>query len=232
MRILVGLVSMAAFLGCAPSGTRPHEMSAAQHAATAEQEEHAATLHSAQYNPAASEKQRTCDIVQGTALVTCWTSVENPTSEHKEEAVRLRKLAAEHRAGSQALRDAEVQACAGLAPDDRDISPFEHREDIAQVETVKLSTTPRSGPHVVGARILFRPVPGLTREKLQHLVDCHLARASAAGHQMPEMPNCPLVPKDATARVIATKEGLVVEVVSDNRDSAEEIDRRAHALVR
>ena len=68
-------------------------------------------------------------------LDTCWTSVSNPTAEHLREAEEHRRHAADHRASSVALRDAEARACVGITPDDRDMSPFEHVEDIATVDS-------------------------------------------------------------------------------------------------
>ena len=81
-------------------------------------------------------------------------------------------MAADHRAASQALRDAEGRACAGLSDADRDESPFHHRDDIASVETLSEGSGSRGPAHVVGAIV-----------------------STALGHEMPEMPYCPLVPK-------------------------------------
>lgn len=82
-----------------------------------------------------------------------------------------------------------------------------------------------------GAVVTFRPVPGLTVDTLQRVVDCHLARSAAAGHVMAEMPDCPLVPKGAKATVVETGEGLAVEIRSDDPDAAREIRARAERLV-
>jgi hypothetical protein len=43
-------------------------------------------------------------------------------------------LPIEHRAAPEALREAEARACAGVAPVERNASPFYHREDILRVE--------------------------------------------------------------------------------------------------
>jgi hypothetical protein len=45
------------------------------------------------------------------------------------------------------------------------------------------------------------------------------------------MPDCPLVPRDVTAKVTATSEGFEVAIRSDNELSAREVLRRAQALV-
>lgn len=217
-------------------GAQPHDLSAAQHATMAANEETSAQLHSAQFNPDAAVREERC---RGGRTNLCWTSVMNPTTAHREEAKNHERMAADHRAGSRALRDAEASACVGLAEEDRDTSPFERREDIAGVEplTATSPTLPYATYGTVqvtrteGAVITFRAVPGMTAPWLQRIVDCHLARNAALGHYVPEMPNCPLVPKDATAKVTATDAGFAVAVRSDKPDMAKEILRRSLALV-
>ena len=75
-------------------------------------------------------------------------------------------------------------------------------------------------------------VRGLTQEWLQRLVNCHLARNAAVGHEMPEMPYCPLVPRGATAQVRSVGDGFAVDIQADDSDAAGEILRRAQALYR
>ena len=67
---------------------------------------------------------------------------------------------------------------------------------------------------IVGAIVEFRAVPGLTAEWLQRMVDCHIARNAALGHDVPEMPDCPLVPKGASAQVASTGAGFSVAIRS------------------
>ena len=132
--------------------------------------------------------------------------------------------AAEHRAASKALQDAESRACIGIDPSDRDISPFHHGADIA---AVKVLGTPGAE---TGIDVVFKPVVGLTVEKLQHLVDCHLARSAALGHQVPEMPYCPLVPKGATAKVNKAGESLTVTITDPDPVGLKEILARSKQL--
>jgi hypothetical protein len=70
----------------------------------------------------------------------------------------------------------------------------------------------------------------MTAPWLQRLIDCHLARNAALGHEVPEMPYCPLVPKGVTATVRPTPTGFAVEIRSSDRDTAKEIVRRAEGL--
>jgi hypothetical protein len=215
--------------GCASAspGSNPHDMSSAAHESSAEGHEHAAGVHEASYDPDAQQEQIRC----GTASARrdgsdiCWTRVRNPTAAHQEEAEAHRRAAAEHRAGSEALRQAESAACVGIAPDDRDVSPFEHPEDIASVEPLVESGRP------AGAIITFRAVRGLDADALERIVACHLARNASLGHRVPEMPTCPLVPNGAEARVAANGDSLVVTVRSSDAAAAREILSRAQSIL-
>jgi hypothetical protein len=212
------------------SGARPHDMGAAQHQAAAEREEQASEPHAAQYNPNAAVTRERCASSRAYD-VACWTSTTNPTGEHLETARRYRQMASDHRAASQALRDAEARACAGLSDDDRDMSPFHHREDIVGVEPLYASTVFGTTTRVEGAVVTFRAVPGMTAQWLQRVVDCHLSRNAALGHDVPEMAYCPLVPRGVDAKVSATATGFAVTLRSDDADTAAEVLRRSRALV-
>ncbi|HWA70742.1 MAG TPA: hypothetical protein VG937_00335 [Polyangiaceae bacterium] len=221
------LASAFATACAADPGTRPHDMSQASHEAAADQETQASVAHSTQYDPAAESQTKNC------GRGGCWTSSSNPTKEHDADAQRHRELAAKHRAASAVLAQAEAQACVGVSEDDRDISPFFHREDIRsagplmeQIRTGKTVNAKR-----VGASVVFRAVPGMTAEWLQRVVDCHLARAAAAGHQMPEMEYCPLELNNVTAKVVSVGDGFAVNIKSDDSATADLILKRAEGLV-
>jgi hypothetical protein len=79
--------------------------------------------------------------------------------------------------------------------------------------------------------VIFRALPGMTAEWLQRLVDCHLARNAALGHDAPEMPFCPLVPKGVAATVTSTGSGFADAVRAGDTDVANDVLRRARALV-
>ncbi len=213
----------------AAAGTQPHEMNAAQHQAAATQEENQAAEHSAKDDSSAGGKDVLCPGVTGGV---CWTRSANSGAAHHKDAAEHRKLAAAHRAASQALGDAEAQACAGLPEEDRDVSPFEHDADIQSVtqlqeeRRVGKTTTKRDA----GATIVFRATPGLTAEWLQRVVSCHLARNAAVGNDMPEMLDCPLVPQGAQANVRTLGAGFAVDVHADDPKAAAEIWRRAQLI--
>jgi hypothetical protein len=216
-----------ALVACASTpGAQPADMSAVQHEQAAAGHEAQATPHAEQYVAGAQASKTTCD-----GKHPCWTSTSNPTQGHLEDANKHRKMAADHRAAAQALRSAEAQACAGISDDDRDISPFYHREDITSVQPAVVSKTGKErGEQVVGAVVVFRAVPGLTAEWLQRIVECHIARNNALGNDLPEMPYCPLVPKGITAKVSSTGDGFAVTIESQDPNTAKEVLRRAQAL--
>lgn len=225
--VTVALPSLCVACGSTP-GAQPHDMSAAQHEAMATGESRTAAAHAAQFSPDASVEVDRCLGRGG-----CWTSTKNPTAEHLEEAKKHQKMAADHRAASQALREAEARACVGLSDADRDESPFDHREDIASVAplTEGVGAGKFQYTRTAGAIITFRALPGMTAQWLQRVIDCHIARNAALGHDVPEMSYCPLVPNNVTARVDPTASGFAVAVRSDDSDTADEVLRRARALV-
>ncbi|MCC7383965.1 MAG: hypothetical protein IT384_19140 [Deltaproteobacteria bacterium] len=221
----------------ATPGARPHDMSAAQHEREGQSHASTAEAHAGQYEPNATVERTRCSPRGGqrgadVGANACWTSTSNPTADHLRAAEEHRRHAADHRAASAALRDAEERACIGISPDDRDMSPFDHVEDIASVEPL----TERGGPskafsqRKAGAVVTFRAVPGMTAEWLQRVVDCHLARNASLGHAVPEMPNCPLVPNGVQARVTSTGNGFAVAIRAYDGATAREILARAERL--
>jgi hypothetical protein len=217
-------------VGCAASGTSPQDMSATQHEAMAKQEDTAAQAHQAQIDPNASVATAHCPRGQSNP---CWTTNSNPTQQHSSDAESHRDMAAKHRAAAGALAQAESRSCGGIDAQDRDESPFFHREDISSV--VPLERSVKNGKQTstigAGATVTFRAVPGLTAEWLQHEMNCHLARAASVGFNMPEMSYCPLMLKGTTATVSSAGDSFSVAVASDNVDSAKEILSRSQALV-
>jgi hypothetical protein len=127
----------------------------------------------------------------------------------------------------------KATSCSGIAESDRDISPFDHREDIAGVSPykVRVPTGPKNATEKLeGAVVAFRAVPGMTAEWFQRIVDCHLTRNATAGFSVPEMPYCPLNVKGVRAKVGSTGNGFAVTVESDDSSAAQEVLRRAQSL--
>lgn len=207
--------------------TEPHEMSAAQHERAAERESRRARAH----------EQASIDDTAGSSDCgrrpeLCWTI--DTSEEHARDAEQHHLLAERHRAASAKLRDAEAAACGDVAPRDREQSPFAHRRDLRAVrpsrEAFPDTTVP---PRLTGAEIVFRAVPGMTAQRLQRLVDCHLARNAAIGHAQAseDMPDCPLTLAGVSAIVSRTGDGFAVAVTSPDASTAEAILARAQALL-
>ncbi len=216
-----------------PSGTQPHAMSAAEHEAAASQEQQADDAHAQQHDPAATTSKERCEQVRARGSV-CWASETNPTAGHASEAEHHRELASKHREASDALRTAESSACSGVPEEDRDLSPFGHGGDIRSVSPLQEDVRMGKGTstRAAGAEVVFRAVPGLTAEWLQRVVDCHLARNAAIGHEASaaEMPLCPLTLRGAQARVRSVGDGFAVAIRSDDAVASKEILKRAEAL--
>lgn len=151
------------------------------------------------------------------------------SEQHAAEAEAHVRIAEEHRRASAALRAAEAQACRDVAVADRDTSPFERTEDIARVDRIVEGTG--DGSYLAGILVTFRPVPGLTDARLQRMIDCHLARNAALGHVVPNMPDCPLVPRGVVAHVRTNGDALAVEIRGSDLGSAREAVTRAERLV-
>ncbi|MDP2342702.1 MAG: hypothetical protein Q8O67_17230 [Deltaproteobacteria bacterium] len=236
---LLAVLAFVVAAGCTTAGADPHDMSAREHAAAASREEAVAQEHQAQVGsdvgalPGAPCRGAAAALARAGNDGACWTSIATPTDAHRSAATEHRRHAADHRAASVALKEAEARVCVGLSEDDRDISPFEQVEDIESVtplmERVSVGKSVRQ--ERAGAVVVFRAVPGLTAEWLQRVVDCHLARSASLGHVMPEMPNCPLVPKGAEAKVSSAGTGFAVAIRAKDRVSADDILARAQRLL-
>jgi hypothetical protein len=211
--------------GVAP-GAHPHDMSESGHENAAAREEAKADVHRDQYDPDATSTKQRCGTppIGLDTIEPCWTSVTNPTAEHLEMAKRHERAAADHRAASQTLQRAEEQSCGGVARADRDISPFAHTEDIESVEILDSPSAPK------GAKIVFRPVRGLTAEVLNRQVQCHLARNTSLGFHVEEMAYCPLAVKGVKATVENQAGNVAVVLESNDPASAAELVKRAQAL--
>lgn len=209
----------------ANNGTHPQDMSAVEHFKAASKEQKLAEEHAgaqgAEPTPTAGCGNATA-TESGNFADVCWSIKASADREREQEVARHRELAAKHRAAAMALEEAEATECKGISADDRDMSPFFHEKDILSVREVR---TKAGG--LAGAVAIFRRVPGLTVKSLQRLVDCHMARAAAVGHNMPEMDYCPLVLKGVHASVSSNDQGLAVTVTSEDHNTAAQILRRA-----
>ena len=205
-------------------GTARRDLGVEEHQRAADVEERSAAAEQRLYDPSRRVHLNECPFAGSLHESPCWSVDQNPTAIHLQEAQRHMLLAAKHREASRALREAEARACGGLSDHDRDTSPFAHRDDVVRSEPLREET--ERGPRDLGAALVFRAVPGLTVERLQRLVDCHLARNAALGFDQDE-PDDPLDLPGVGARV---REGLRVEVTASIQKTAREIQARAARL--
>ncbi len=205
-----GIATAGFAAGCVTTpGARPHEMSAAGHESVARAEEARAAQLAASPAPT--------------------------TGDGRREAERHRRMAADHLAAAQALREAEAVACAGIAERARDASPL-LRQDVEKVEPLR--EAPRRGPSssygpgspgLAGGVVTLRAAPGVTAEWLQRAIDCHIARAALVRDD-PAMADCPLALPGVTARVRSAGSRFLVEVRASEATAAGEVWRRARNL--
>lgn len=218
--------------GCAANpGTRPQEVSATQRKAAAAQQEQVTGEHQGQNASKAQAAEGKCGASDANGVPVCWSDRVNPTKEQLLEAQRHHQLAEKDRAASLALRNAEAQACEGVSTSDRDMSPFAHRTDIRSGSPTRLPAAGLGGGYEAGgATVVLNPVPGLTRQLLQRIINCHLARNAALGYQQEDAQDQPLALKGVEAEVHSLPDGFAVEIRARDRATAKEIWRRAQAL--
>jgi hypothetical protein len=235
--LAIGACGPAAKIGPEPNepGTAPDDQGAAQHRAAADLESARLEQHKELYDPHAKQAVKRCDrdaTHEYPATPICWVETINPTAVHLQEVEEHRNRAVQHRKAARELHEVEARSCAGVADEDRDISPFSHQGDILGVSPLQEPGAHRDPPQLVGATILFRLVPRLTAEELQRIIDCHLARNAVIGHDVAaaEMAQCPLTERGARALVRPLRGGFAVDVRADDPATAQAIWRRAQAL--
>lgn len=208
----------------APNRATTPPLSARQHYAEAREHE----AQAAEYDRAASAEERaplgarncadrtlaaqsTSGGVPISLVTPCWTPTDSREG-HIHRAADLRRDARHHRAIAATLIEAERAACDPLPESERDHSPSWHRGDIIGVETVY------AGRHVVGARLVFRKVDGLSVDWLRAAYACHRAQAAEEGFDLAFMPYCPAGLPDVAIDVTDRSDGYVVTFRSSVRD--------------
>ncbi len=155
----------------------------------------------------------------------CWTSEAHAVENHRAAAARLRADAADHRARARKLLTRERGACAGLPAAEIDHSPFDHRGDIGAVAAEV------DGDRLVGARVTFEAVPGLSAAWLRRALACHQAQAATSGHDGQFLPTSPSVVAGAETTVLDEPGGLVVVIRAGDPAAALVVYARAEALL-
>lgn len=187
--------------------------SARDHEVAAEYEQAAAEAHARASCPDPTSSAESCP--------------EDQQTEHEASADAHRSAAEHHRERARELRKYEADACRGIDGVAATLGPFFNREDIARVAVV---ANPSADEVPLGASAYFRPSRGLTREGLERLVDCHLARNVSKGLDAAQMESCPLVLPGVHAEVGSGPRGLSVTVTSEDPAIAREIVTRMVTL--
>jgi hypothetical protein len=236
MRPSIALVLLAACAGPAsvspprPLGVAEHRAEADDHDARAARHAAAAAEHAEGRNGYACGDTVLADQLTsgGERLqlaVPCWNTDVEASFEHRRAAARERSEAARHRSQARALEQVERDRCAGLSPAELDHTPFWHRGDIARVERLADGATLR------GARVTFKAVRGLDGSWLEHALQCHRARAAAVGWDSRYMGYDPSLLPGVTTTVVATNDGLTVEIRAADADVAAVVAGRTEALL-
>jgi len=226
VRIAAQVALSAGFAGCAQHTAKPADVPEVG----VRENEHAAKEHeqsAADHRLAAGSYGGFQAACQNNAP--CWSALATQAGREQEQADRQMKLAAEHRAKAKGLREAEQRSCAGVSDYDRAVSPFFHQKDIADVAPIIDSSADAKGRRVLGITVTFRAVEGLTAERLQKIADCHIARNTALGHDVPELHDCPLVPK-VTALATSGPRGLQISIRGQDNASVDEVIRCSHVI--
>lgn len=153
--------------------------------------------------------------------------LESEQTAHAASADGHRMAAEDHRQRARVLREAESGACRGVDGVEATLGPFFNREEITRVSVV---AAPSADGTPLGATAFLRPSKGLTRDGLERLVDCHLARNVSQGLDAAQMESCPLVLPGVQAEVGNGPRGLSVTVTSADPAIAREIVTRMITL--
>jgi hypothetical protein len=154
----------------------------------------------------------------------CWSSENSAVDRHRIAAAKLRSDAATHRAQARILLS-DIAACDGLPEAEVNHSLLDHREDIASV------VAELDEGRLVGARVRFRRVLGLTADWMKQSLACHHARAALVGFDESYLPHSPAVVAGAETTVLEEDDGFVVLVNGKDTATALIIYARAEALL-
>lgn len=226
--------------GCAPKRTDPtpaRPMSRSEHLAEAIRHEQEADKHTrAAESIAGAPESYSCgdrvlsdQTTSGTERVTswvpCWSVDREASAAHEQMAEKQRAEAREHRAIARTLVDVERTFCAGMTPDELTHTPFFHRSDVAAAEPY------REGDQLVGARITFKPVRGLTGDWMRQALLCHRARMATIGYPTTYMAYDPSLLQHTHIAVDDHTGAVVVTIRADDDADAAVAWARAAALV-
>jgi hypothetical protein len=227
---------LATLVGCAlPNRPEPkswveHQQAADAHDQRAAEHDRAASAHAKhdvaryQCGDLVAADQATSGGEPLAPSIPCWDPEEETYERHRTEAQHERVLAHQERVAAATLVREEEAACKTISQDEQQHSAFAHHKEIAEIV-----------PHYVdsklrGARIVFKPVLGLTAEWLKEDIACHTAHFHTTGEDPNYMPDDPTLVPGAVVSVQPTSRTIEVVVEGDTDEAGQESLGRAQAL--
>ncbi len=217
--VLVGaLGACAGTIGSPPPASYDeHVVAAERHDQAAQQHEGAAAVAEARVGPEAYvcgdgvlNDQLTTGGLPVTTWNPCWNGEEEAALRQLDAAEHERRAAERERHAAQELIDAERVACAKVSPEEREHSPFAHRQEVMAV------LPERAGGELRGVRVVFSRVRGLTADWMRDSIACQQARWAMSGEDPALMPDDPTLVAGAQTTVFDQDGQVVVVVTADS----------------
>jgi hypothetical protein len=155
-----------------------------------------------------------------TLAMPCWDYQDEaehavaPPVVAQASAIQRRTAADSEIQAIKGLAESEIAACAHIPQREREHSPFSHRRSIAEVMPLFEAGKLR------GAKVVFKPVPGLSADWLREDIACHQAHVAVLGSVPDAMAQDPTLVQNAEVTVIDEGDHLMVVVHTDSPDQA------------
>jgi len=216
-RILTAAIIVGAGLaGCATTapGSKPDDMSAKMHRATADRLNARAEEHEAQYDPNAQATRigtRSTGGARSEADFIDYETTYNPTEGHLAKAHELHGHAEQHRHAAATLEAFEEAECGNFSKKVRVACPL--MNVVERTETID-----------GGVRVFLKE--GIDVKIAASHMQCHYALGRKNGRDV--MPGCPLYLKDLTIEVSGDH---TVDITATNATTIEQVKTRAASHV-
>lgn len=229
-RGIVALAAGLALAACAAPGTRPDDMSAAEHREQANKHARRGEQHGALYDPRRSEQRDVWHPDVGEAGAGFFSKeVYNPTAVHEQHAEEHGAHAEEHLAAARELESFETEQCARFPKETRAVCPLlggivavEDLEVRPPPPPVRPKGVPAQRAWRRGVRIEF--APGTNLDAVVAHMRCHVAFARARAGE--GMHACPLYLDPRSLRVRRGVEAGTVELTTTDPALLDELRHR------
>jgi hypothetical protein len=159
------------------------------------------------------------------AILPCYSPDAEAAVHQRFLADRERRAARSDRASAAMLARAEDVACRTIPLEERDVSLFERRQEIAQV------IPHREGGALVGVRIVFKPLADITADSARQQIECHQARWVLLGSNADAAAADPTLVPGSETHVADRRDHVEVLVVTPDEESAAIAVARAERAV-